>query len=90
LDVVFVVRHLRVKDGWAWVRTVPSPLMDQIDVKIFQPFYGFARLRGRLSTFHVEKRETQIASMGQSTSKKSKPSKQLFPLTFFPIGHVGK
>ena len=24
LDVVFVVRHLRVKDGWAWAHTLPQ------------------------------------------------------------------
>jgi hypothetical protein len=24
LDVVFVVKHLRVKDGWAWVHTLPQ------------------------------------------------------------------
>ena len=24
VDVVFVVRHLRVKDGWAWAETLPQ------------------------------------------------------------------
>ena len=24
LDVVFVVKHLKVKDGWAWVHTLPQ------------------------------------------------------------------
>ena len=24
MDVVFVVRHLKVKDGWAWVHTLPQ------------------------------------------------------------------
>ena len=24
LDVVFVIKHLRVKDGWAWVHTLPQ------------------------------------------------------------------